>query len=450
MMRPVRSSTVWHVVLAGTLLLSSASRAFGQSTAEDAFRDAGRWTVQVRTSVNEPFIEDEQGTWFGAGILVDGERGWVLTNAHVAGYSYGNVAISFVDGKAVEARRVYVDPYLDLAVLAFDTRHLPPAARVPSLDCTSLPPVGHPVGAFGHPWGFRYTGTRGITSAFTTRLGPNMLQTDAPINEGNSGGPLISLDSGKVVGVNAAKIKEQAVEGLSFAVPMPYACTILDLLRAGRDPSPPDRLVDFARDENEEQTLVVARSRLPAGSLDLRVGDEIQALAAPARAFATETDLVDALRGRADEVVLRVLRDGQTVDVKGHWPPAARVTERRGLLLSGALVASAEPLTGGLIAGGPALMVHHVDPGSAAESAGLVDFDLILSVDGAPVESLDALRDQARMAAATDQPLELMLLRFTSEAHDQLFAHERRLLGIEQVQPVGPGSGPAPGSPADH
>jgi len=64
----------------------------------------------------------------------------------------------------------------------------------------------------------------------TTRLGSNMLQTDAPINEGNSGGPLISLETGKVVGVNTAKIKEESVEGLSFAVPIPYACTIIELL----------------------------------------------------------------------------------------------------------------------------------------------------------------------------------------------------------------------------
>ena len=136
--------------------------------------------------------------------------------------------------------------------------------------------------------------------------------------------------------------------------------------------------------------------------------------------------------------------------MKGHWPVAARVTERRGLLLSGALVAAAEPLTQGLIAGSPALMVHHVGPGSEAESAGLVDFDLILSVDGAPVESLDALRDKARMAEATDQPLELMLLRFSSEAHDQLFAHERRLLPVQHIQPVGPGSSAAPRGPAVH
>lgn len=83
------------------------------------------------------------------------------------------------------------------------------------------------------------TCTRGITPTVTMRLGVNMLQKGVPINEGNSGGPLISLETGQVVGINTAKVKEESVEGLCFAVPMLYACTILDLLRAGCDPSPP-------------------------------------------------------------------------------------------------------------------------------------------------------------------------------------------------------------------
>jgi S1-C subfamily serine protease len=420
------------------MLLLLCSTASAQNVAEDAFRAAADWTVQVRTSVNQPFAEDEQGTWFGAGMLVDAARGWILTNAHVSGRSYGKVSIAFKDGRTVPARRVYVDPYLDLAVLAYDPARLDPKTRTPTLDCSSMPPVGHPVGAFGHPWGFRFTGTRGITSAVTTRLGSNMLQTDAPINEGNSGGPLISLETGQVVGVNTAKIKEQSVEGLSFAVPMPYACTIIEQLKQGRDPSPPARLVDFAMDENDEQTMVVARSRLPAGTLDLRIGDEIVGLASPARELANETDLMDALRGRLDAVTLRVRREGRQLDVQGRWPAAATVTERRGLWIDGALVAEAEGLTGGLIAGSPALMIHHVRPGSEAESAGLVEFDLIVSAQRAAVDSLEALLERARRAAAAHQPLELMLLRLTSETHDELFVHERRLLPVEELQTVGP------------
>ena len=370
--------------------------------------------------------------------MVDPARGWVLTNAHVAGHSYGKVSIAFKDGHAVPARRVYVDPYLDLAVLAYDPQRLPTKASTPTLDCDAIPPVGHPVGAFGHPWGFRFTGTRGITSAVTTRLGPNMLQTDAPINEGNSGGPLISLETGHVVGINTAKIKQESVEGLSFAVPMPYACTIIDLLKRGEDPSPPDRLVNFATDENDEQVMIVARSRLPPGTLDLRDGDRIVSLVSPAREVATETDLVDALRGHLDAVHMRVLRDGKRIDVQGRWPPAAAITARSGAWISGALIAEAEPLTNGLIVGTPALMVHYVSPGSDAESAGLMLYDLILSADGTAVDSVAAFLQLADTDRAAGRPMDLMLLRLASEAQGVLFSHQRRLLPVEDAALVGP------------
>ena len=422
--------------LCALLLLTTTVHA--QSPGEDAFRSAADWTVQVRTSVQRPFIQDEQGSWDGAGMLVDAGRGWVLTNAHVAGYSYGKVLIAFRDGKALPAERIYVDPHLDLAVLAFDPGARRATTGVPALDCGSTPPVGHPVGAFGHPWGFRFTGTRGITSAVTTRLGANMLQTDAPINEGNSGGPLISLETGQVVGINTAKIKEESVEGLSFAVPMPYACTIIEILQQGLDPSPPARLVDFAVDENDEQTMMVARSRLPAGTLDLRIGDEIVALASPDRDVATESDLVDALRGHLDAVSLVVVRDGREVAVRGRWPAADKITERRGLWVSGALFAEAEPLTGGLIAGAPKLMIHYVSPGSEAEAAGLVAYDLLMSAQRAPVDSLASLLQLAQRAEAADRPLDLMLLRLASEMKEDLFVHQQRALSVTELRVVGP------------
>ena len=87
------------------LLALAHSAAHAESPGEEAFRAAIGWTVEVRTSVSEPFVEDEQGSWIGAGLLVDPARGWILTNAHVAGHSYGKVAIAFKDGRAVPARR---------------------------------------------------------------------------------------------------------------------------------------------------------------------------------------------------------------------------------------------------------------------------------------------------------------------------------------------------------
>jgi hypothetical protein len=221
-------------------------------------------------------------------------------------------------------------------------------------------------------------------------------------------------------------------------VPIRYACTVLELLKAGRDPSPPARLVDFAMDENDEQTMVVARSRLPAGSLDLRVGDTIESLPATATEIATQTDLMDALRGRTGPVRLHIDREGKGMDIQGSWPTAPKVTERRGLSISGALFAEAEPLTRGLVVGPPTLMVHYVDPGSEAESAGIIAYDMLVSADHLPVDSLETLLQRARAAAAADRPLELVLLQLTSEVHDELFIHQRRLLPVEEPHVIGP------------
>jgi len=420
------------------LLLASATAA--ETTAEEAFRRARGWTVQIRTSVHQAFAEDEQGSFMGAGLVVDAARGWVLTNAHVASHSYSQIALAFEDGHALPAERVYVDPYLDLAIVAYDPRRLGHRPAEPALECTTIPAVGHLVGAFGHPWGFRFTGTRGIASAVTSRLGPEMLQTDAPINEGNSGGPLISLESGRVVGVNSATMRKSDAEGLSFAVPARFACTILELLQAGRDPSPPAPLVDFAVSADEEQTLLVARSRLPKDAIDLRTGDELLTAGTPAQPLATETELVDALRGHLDNVTLTVRRNGAVTVVKGRWPAEPLLTRREGLWLSGALFADAASFTAGQIAGAPALMVHHVEPGSEAEAVGLQKDDLVVSAGEQGVDSLATLEGAARRAAAAGRPLELMLLRLTDEDQNVLFQYQHRYLEVADLARVRPPS----------
>lgn len=425
-------------MLPGLVLALVSTAALAESTAEDAFRAARGWTVQIRTSVQEAFAEDEQGSFEGAGIVVDAARGWVLTNAHVASHSYAEIALAFEDGKALPAQRVYVDPFLDLAIISYDPRRLRKAPAEPVLECSQIPAVGHPVGAFGHPWGFRFTGTRGIASAITSRLGPEMLQTDAPINEGNSGGPLISLETGRVVGINAATMKKGEAEGLSFAVPVPFACTIIRLLQEGRDPSPPARLVDFAVDADDEQTLLVARSRLPKDTLDLREGDELVGAAGAQAPLQTETDLIDALRGHLDDVQLKVRRNGKLVDVRGQWPAASKLTERQGLWLAGALFADAELFTAGMLSDAPTLMVHHVEPGSEAESSGLQPADLLTSAGGQPVRSLAELESVAQRAAADGRPLELMFLRLTTEDQTALFGYQHRFLEVAEIERVGP------------
>ena len=94
--------------------------------------------------VSRPFIEDEIGSYYGAGLVVDAKRGWILTNAHVASHSYATLGVAFADGAPTRAERVYVDPHLDLAVVAYDPKAL---AKQPALPSSIARPC--------RPWGIR-------------------------------------------------------------------------------------------------------------------------------------------------------------------------------------------------------------------------------------------------------------------------------------------------------
>src|SRR5512135_1128612 len=138
--------------------------------AEAAFSQAARYTVKIETTVSLPtYADDEAGVFTGAGFVVDGGRGWIVTNAHVVSRSPATLRLRTRDGPWIAARRVWVDPYLDLAVVAPakpDALAGVPAAR---LACGDPPPVGRPVGAFGHPWDLDFTGTRGIVAGTAER-----------------------------------------------------------------------------------------------------------------------------------------------------------------------------------------------------------------------------------------------------------------------------------------
>lgn len=115
--------------------------------------------------------------------------------------------------------------------------------------------------------------TRGIISGTKALQGEETLQTDAALNPGNSGGALIDAVSGVVVGVNASTYSKAVTEGLNFAVPSKQACTILNLLRQGKDPSPPILPVTFAT-TSKERELVVAQSNGDWAGV-LKPGDRI-------------------------------------------------------------------------------------------------------------------------------------------------------------------------------
>ncbi len=175
----------------------------------------------------------------GSGIIIS-KDGYIMTNYHVVSYAdpksgqgYNTVLEVFLpDGREAEAQFVGGDSDTDLAVVKINLADLPVAELGKSADLE----VGELAVAIGNPLGMEFAGsvTAGVISALnrTVNMGDktmNLIQTDAAINEGNSGGALLN-SQGKVIGINSAKIAASGVEGLGFAIPIDDASPIINQL----------------------------------------------------------------------------------------------------------------------------------------------------------------------------------------------------------------------------
>ena len=118
---------------------------------------------------------------------------------------------------------------------------------------------------------------------------------------------------------------------------MKYACRVLHLLQAGKDPSPPRLSTLFYEDLDDEGKLTVAQTYLSDDTLSLKIGDTITAVAGVSDEIRNEGQLIHALRGRLEEVKLEVTRSGKQVTVAGRLKPAARVMDRNGVYAAGIL-----------------------------------------------------------------------------------------------------------------
>jgi serine peptidase DegS len=264
-------------------------------------------------------------TGIGSAVVIDPD-GYLVTNFHVVAGST-EIRVQMSDGRIANPSFIGYDAETDLAVLKVDLGELPaiPLGRSSELR------VGDVVLAIGNPYGLTKTVTQGIVSA-TGRglLGlmtfENFIQTDAAINEGNSGGALINA-RGELVGINTAVLAEGVgTEGISFAIPVDLVRGVVDEIKqhgrvirgyAGLEPDELTRAESLAMGVDPNIGIILSRvyENGPAAAAGLQRGDIVLSIdGEPIRSRQQALLLVAAMEP-GDEVVFTALRDGERFDV---------------------------------------------------------------------------------------------------------------------------------------
>ena len=368
-------------ILASTVLADSL---------EQNLEKANKYTVKILNSIDIPFIEDARGSGKGTGILIDKERGYILSNAHVTGKSPAKNEVNFKEQEAVEAEQIYIDPLLDISILQIPSDTIPDFAMEASLACQTKYKQGRTVLAFGHPEGQDFTASRGIISGirYERTAGYEAIQTDASVNPGNSGGPLIDVETGQVIGINTYRKKK--AKQLNFAIPSTHICKIIELLQSDQNPSPPNLNVIFSSNERSGEYLLI--SEVLDNLSPFRTGDKIyEANGIP---VSNPSQLITAIRG-LEKTKIAVKRNDKEITLNVRLQTLPLITERRGLMFSGVLIGDKYTSNVSLLNEivyneRDYLSVHSVDYGPAKGK--LQDYDMLISIDNKVIKDLEKLK----------------------------------------------------------
>ena len=344
---------------------------------------------------------ERQKQSLGSGVIVDADKGYILTNHHVI-EGADEIAVTLRDQRQFTATVVGSDPEVDLALI-----------RIKSADLVALPVadsdevrVGDFVVAVGSPFGLGQTVTYGIVSALgRSGLGiegsEDFIQTDASINPGNSGGPLVNM-SGELVGLNTAIVGPSGGNiGIGFAIPGNMASAIMahlsdygEVRRGQLGVSVQDLTPELAQAFSLQQRGGAVVAQVTPGSAadqaGLRSGDVIISL--NGRDVASSSDLRNAigLLRVGTRVDLTVVRKGKQRTLQAVLADPLASSTAAGALskhMSGALLGSItdnHPLAGHV----EGVQVLDIERGSPAWSAGLRAGDIVVSVNQLPVSTM--------------------------------------------------------------
>ncbi|MFZ7112399.1 MAG: trypsin-like peptidase domain-containing protein [Desulfatiglandales bacterium] len=350
----------------------------------------------------ELFSREYTRTSLGSGVIIDGKKGYIVTNHHVVAGA-AEIKVTTSESREFMAKVLGSDPRSDIAVLQIETKDgLPEVEMGSAADLM----IGETVIAIGNPFGLSHTVTTGVISALDRsvrteeRIFTHFIQTDASINPGNSGGPLLNID-GELIGINTAIY--QKAQGIGFAIPIDKASRIVkELLRAGevRFPwlglelqgltEPLRRSFGFGPAKKGILVSDVIGGS-PADRAGLKRGDILMAMGGIPVA-----DLQDYREGLAeftpsDSLSLKIFRKGKELEFSvklASFPPELSrelVYRRLGIRIGRPDGATLRRY--GLRDG---VMITEVRSDSEAGRSGLASGDLILKVNEVPLKNPDA------------------------------------------------------------
>ncbi len=369
--------------------------------------------------------DDEQRAVSGGSGVIISPTGEILTNYHVVasmGNSENALEVKTSDGKTYKATVLGKDKELDIALVKIDAAHLP-FAKLGESDSLR---IGEWVVAIGNPLGLEHTVTQGIISAKGRKLDTGVssfLQTDAAINRGNSGGPLLNL-RGEVVGINTAI--NPAGQNIGFAVPISQVNRILKDLRSGKPvsrgylgigPAELDQAYQDALGVKEGVVVSTVEKGEAADKAHVQRLDVITALDGQPVRNPDEVVAVVSSRRAGDTLKLTIFRDGKSLNLTAVLGDRRAIEEKRrreageepdedtakkpegdlkSLNLEKTYGFSVEPLDSKHRLKG--VVVTTVDPRSPAAERNLAPGMVITEVGRQPVNNLEEFNAQVKKA----------------------------------------------------